>query len=263
MDAALGAIAVLVHCFEDKLNDLDVRLAFIKSKPVALRAMRENHGIGVILAWLWGLAVLVKEKNVNIDQDDVVPIIQAIMPIAAISPDPATRFIAFRLLNTMLNLINDLARLSVLKDFTSAACPFPQMRVAAVGLIKDNVLPALKEKNASPFSTPVLMQTLGPILLRPQPNDLFEHNLQLSEFIDSYEPARLTESMSFLYALLSIDKANRTAIRDAMPEFQAQILKPLRKRLEAWEPEMEKDDEVSMALSGLIMSIDRFDSILS
>ncbi|KZO99549.1 hypothetical protein CALVIDRAFT_495099 [Calocera viscosa TUFC12733] len=183
------------------------------------------------------------------------------MPISAVSPDPATRFIAFRLLDTMLKLISPLAQLSILKDFMSAQCPFPQMRVAAVGLVKEHVLAALRQTTTSPFSSPVLMQTVGPILLRPQPSDLFEHNLQLSEFVDSYEPARLVECMSFVYVLLQVDQQNRTAVRDAMPEFKAKVLKPIEERLKVWEPEMEKDDEVSMALSGLIMSIERFDSI--
>jgi len=263
LDTALGAIAVLVHCYQDQLGKLDIPHALKRSRPVVLRAFRENHGTGCILAWLWTLATFAKEKKLDLEQEDVVPVIQSLMPVAAMSPDPAIRFITFRLLDTLLSLTNDLVHLSILKDFMSPECPFPQMRVAAVGLLKDSVLAALRQKAASPFNTPVLMQTLGPTLLRPQPSDLFNENLPLSDFVDSYEPARLVECMSFLYALLSIDKENRTAVRDAMPEFQAKLLKPIRERLKEWEPEMERDDEVSMALSGLIMSVERFDSILT
>ncbi|KZT56533.1 hypothetical protein CALCODRAFT_483891 [Calocera cornea HHB12733] len=91
------------------------------------------------------------------------------------------------------------------------------MRVAALGLVNEPVLAALRSPAAaaaaSPFSIPLLMQTLGPALLRPSPPDLFSQplapRLTLAELVDSSDPAGLVECMSLLYALLQVDTQNR------------------------------------------------------
>jgi hypothetical protein len=86
MDTALGAITLLVHCFQDKLGDLKVPLALSKSKLVVLRAFHENNGINPMLAWLWNLAMLVKEKEISLDQDDVVPVAQVGSEVVQVRP---------------------------------------------------------------------------------------------------------------------------------------------------------------------------------
>ncbi|KZT56542.1 hypothetical protein CALCODRAFT_497331 [Calocera cornea HHB12733] len=269
MDSALGAIALLVHCYPSQLAELDVGRAFSRSQPVVLRVLGGKGPsagagtTGVVLAWLWALVLPAQAESVHLEQELLVPIIQHLVPLSSLSPAPSTRFIAFRLLSFLLGLLPPLSTLSLLRSFLAPECPFPQMRVAAVGLVKEHVLAALRSPVASPFSTPLLMQTLGPVLLRPQPADLFSPPAAptLAEFVDSSEPARLVECMSLLYVLLQVDTQNRTAARDALPELTVRVLTPLRALLTLWQPQMERDDEVSMALSGLVISLERFDAL--
>lgn len=90
--------------------------------------------------------------------------------------------------------------------------PFPAMRVAAVGLLKDNIIEAFNPNAApSPFSSPALMQTFGPIILRSDPSDLFKKTDRgaLDSFVDSQEPKRLVECLSLYYVLFMRDTSNK------------------------------------------------------
>jgi hypothetical protein len=101
-----------------------------------------------------------------------------------------------------------MAHLALLRDLLTASSTQEQMRVACVGLVKEGVLAALSSNEPSPFASPLMLQTLGPLLFRPDPVNLFEKEVELAEFVDSSEPKRLTECLSFYYVLLMRDARN-------------------------------------------------------
>ncbi|KAJ7695342.1 hypothetical protein B0H17DRAFT_430746 [Mycena rosella] len=160
----------------------------------------------------------------------------ALLPsLASAHPDADLRHQAFRILSRVLALTPPDLRLQILKDLTTDA-DFPQMRVAAVGLVKEASLQFLAEGTPSIFASPIFLQVLGPVLLRPDPPDLFHPDLSLADIEDSSEPARLVECLSLYYILLLRDTANRTGIRDRdqISNVEKTLLAPLRSTLARW-----------------------------
>jgi hypothetical protein len=89
----------------------------------------------------------------------------------------------------------------------------PQMRAAAIGLLKEFVLEALQvpassgEQNV--FASPLLMRSFGPILFRTMPSDYLS-TVQVADDIEkSLEPSRIAEVLSFYYVLLQRDRDNK------------------------------------------------------
>ncbi|KAJ7152650.1 hypothetical protein C8R43DRAFT_1127108 [Mycena crocata] len=161
----------------------------------------------------------------------------ALLPsLASAHPDSDLRHQAFRILSRVLSLTPPELRLHILRDLTSDG-DLPQMRVAAVGLVKEAALEFLpREETTSIFASPLFVQVLGPILLRPDPVDLFHPTLSLSEIEDSSEPARLVECLSLYYILLVRDRLNRTGIRDQdqIANVDRTLLAPLRSTVSRW-----------------------------
>ncbi|KXN92552.1 hypothetical protein AN958_05407 [Leucoagaricus sp. SymC.cos] len=191
-------------------------------------------------------------------------------PIVALSsahPSPSIRHQAFRVLSFLLSSGPTQLRLQLLADLV-ADSEYPQMRVAAVGLVKDAVLEALNsqsESRANVFGTPMFMRVFGPLLFRPSPPDLFVPGtkLDLGEFLDSPEPKRLTEVLSLYYVVLLRDKGNKTGIRDKdmLSTLDKNLLNPLREWLKvAMEGDRHPssaDDHALMPLVSLKTGLDR------
>ena len=94
----------------------------------------------------------------------------------------------------------------------------PQIRTAAISLVKENVLHALNGTNVLPvlspledvFGTSQFLEILGPVLFRPNPHDLFDSlDFDPDDFIHSPEPNRLIECLAFYYVLIQRDTENR------------------------------------------------------
>ena len=150
---------------------------------------------------------------VSIDPDFIPPLCSSLAPIAASSPDPDTRLIAFRILGEFISRAPPFERMTLLQDLLKDS-PYPAMRVAAVGLLKANVLEAFKPgAGPSPFSSPALFQTFGPIVLRSDPPNLFKKTdrAALEAFVDTQEPKRLVECLSLYYVLIRRDLGNKTS----------------------------------------------------
>lgn len=175
-----------------------------------------------------------KQKLSTIPEEDLVSFIQSTASLAAASPDPIRRNSAFVTLSLLLKRLDATPRLVVLAELLSPECPFPQMRVAAIGLVKESVFEAFDaldgkqasltneanqldttSKTINVFLSPQLIAHLGRYLLRPEPMDLFETKsstnaitVDVEEFFESIEPARLTECLGFYYALFQRDVDN-------------------------------------------------------
>ncbi|KIJ28624.1 hypothetical protein M422DRAFT_270024 [Sphaerobolus stellatus SS14] len=205
--------------------------------------------------------------NSQLPQELVDPLATILTPFSSSHPDPKVRYIAFRVLAELLSRAPPPVHLAHLSSLLSD-CPFDQMRVAAVGLVREAFLKAMASDDNSPFKTNALLRALGPTLFRPNPPDLFSSLTEktLSEFLESSEPARLTECLSFYYVLLVRDTKNSTGIRDhdMLQTVETALLSPLRKALETWlddGPHME-DPHVVMAFAGLETCVERVDEVL-
>lgn len=74
---------------------------------------------------------------------------QLLSTVSALSPDPATRFLAFRLLSTLVidGTAQEETQLMLLKDLVDD-CPFEAMRVAALGLLQEVLLRKFQVRQA-------------------------------------------------------------------------------------------------------------------
>lgn len=150
-------------------------------------------------------------------------VIQPLIELCSISPDSTQRNTAFVTLSLLLRTLPPPARMAALAELLSPETdPFPQMRVAAVGLVKESVLEALSSTSAkgggqsvgqvNAFASPQLLTQLGRYLLRTEPPDLFPHRVDtfdVNDFLDSSEPVRLAECLGLYYALLIRDVSNK------------------------------------------------------
>jgi hypothetical protein len=166
---------------------------------------------GDALAFL--LLVLYQNRTntkAELSPDTVNALIPHLVVLASAHPSSSTRHQAFRVVSLVFAAAPSQLRLQLLADLV-AKCEYPQMRVAAVSVVKDAVLDALDSKcSNNVFATSMFMRVFGPLLFRPSPPDLFDQGtkLDLEEFLESPEPKRITEVLSLYYVALLRDKAN-------------------------------------------------------
>jgi hypothetical protein len=94
-----------------------------------------------------------------------------------------------------------------------------QLRTSAVSLVKEAILEGLASpsnaSNESVFASPLLIQTLGPILFQPNPPDFFASEIP-EEAIHTEMP-RLVECLAFYYVLLLRDVENHVRFHIILP----------------------------------------------
>ncbi|THH07047.1 hypothetical protein EW145_g3654 [Phellinidium pouzarii] len=195
----------------------------------------------------------------DLDPDVIAPLIFSLSPLTCTSPDSQIRLIAFRILGALLMRAPPLEHMSLLQELLSCNA-LPALRVAAVGLLKDAVLASLNASapapsaptSRSPFASPALLRTFGYVVLRPDPTDLFSRpadQASLNAFLDTSEPKRLVECLSFYYVLLMRDTANFTGVREPgqIKSVEKELISPLR------------NEHAVMALAALETSLERVD----
>lgn len=156
------------------------------------------------------LAVLLRFlcKSTTVTDEVAGPILSILPELASGHSDPQIRHISFRILARLLSMTPPALRMEVLAEL-AAKSEFPQMRVAAVGLVKDAILEALQSPSGNPFASPIFLRAFGPILFRPNPQDLLTSaTTTLDEFEESQESKRLLECLSLYYVLLERDTQN-------------------------------------------------------
>jgi hypothetical protein len=180
--------------------------------PILVASIQTNHTLDEALSLL--LQFLHSSHfpaGQQLSPDISGPLCALLPTLASAHPDGDIRHQTFRILSRILTLTPPELRLQILKDLTTDT-EFPQMRVAAVGLVKEASLESLsREDRPNVFSSPIFLQVFGPILLRPDPVDLFRPDLSLREIEDSSEPSRLVECLSLYYILLLRDNLNRVS----------------------------------------------------
>lgn len=189
--------------------DPDQQLSFLL--PALISSIQSNSLLDQ------ALTVLIKSLHTSISrtptsdlpEDIAIPLYSVVPSIASAHPDPAIRHQAFRVLSLLLSSESQKLRFQHLVELTRES-EYPQMRVAAVGLVKESLLRALSgpRKKDDLFLGPLFLRSFGPILFRPDPPDLFSSTLDLKDFQETHEPARLAECLSFYYVLLQRDEKN-------------------------------------------------------
>ncbi|KAF8579664.1 hypothetical protein K439DRAFT_1620372 [Ramaria rubella] len=231
--------------------------------PILTSSIQQNIAVDESLALLLGFLSVTHHQ---LSQEIVDPLAMLLTPIASTHSHPPTRHVAFRLLGVVLSRAPPPVHLAHLSSLLSD-CPFPQMRVAAVGLVKEAFLTAdTFGSNSTLFKSATIIRTLGPVLFTPDPQDLFmsPSKSSLHKFLESSEPARLTECLAFYYVLLKRDTTNSSGIRDrdVLRTVENGLLAPLRRALAVWlaeSPSME-DHHALMPLASLETSLERVDA---
>jgi hypothetical protein len=178
-------------------------------------SLRTNHGLDATLAiLLLSLAELPKTKDAlaELPADIVIPLMHVLPALASAHPDPSTRHVVFRILALALSHAPPMLRFDSLlqmltKDEDDGISP--QMRVAAVGLVKEALMDSLRASKRGMLDSPLFFQVFGPILFRPDPSDAFVSGRTVNEILESGEAARLAECLSLYYVLLKRDTENR------------------------------------------------------
>lgn len=194
----------------------DKRLPFLL--PVLVSSLKTNtffdESLAVLLRSLHTWKTKRQTSHVHLLPDVTVPLINILSSIASVHPEPSIRHHAFRNVSLLLASSDPRLRFQHLTELTGQS-EYPQMRVAAVGLIKEHFLhilsgcsDRLSRMKDDPFLSPLFLRTFGPILFRPNPPDLFEDRFDLKSFQEGPEPARLCECLSFYFLLLLRDKSN-------------------------------------------------------
>ncbi|KAJ7053285.1 hypothetical protein C8F01DRAFT_552006 [Mycena amicta] len=248
-------------------HDINRLLSFML--PMVISSIQTTHALDETLALLLqSFHAPMFSAGHQVSPDISGPLCAILPSLASSHPEAQTRHQAFRILSRILSLTPPELRIQILKDLVSDT-QFPQMRVAAVGLVKESVLDALShEKSASLFASPHFLQVFGPVLLRPDPLDFFRPELALHDITESSEPARLVECLSLYYILLLRDKSNRTGIRDhdQIANVERTLLGPLRSALLRWMDNTELSSghihTEMMPLVSLKTSLERVDAAI-
>ncbi|KAF7361379.1 hypothetical protein MSAN_01170700 [Mycena sanguinolenta] len=242
-------------------RDIPKHLSFML--PILVASIQANHALdetlSLLLQWLHPSHFPAAQQ---LSPDISGPLCALLPALASSHPDTDVRHQTFRILSRVLALTPAELRLQILKDLVTDA-GFPQMRVAAVGLVKEAVLEALSETRPSIFASPIFLQVFGPVLLRPDGVELFRS--PMSELEESMEPSRLVECLSLYYILSLRDTSNRTGIRDAdqISNVEKTLLAPLRSAVSRWMDDASVADahmHAIMPLVSLKTSLERVDS---
>lgn len=182
--------------------------------PVLLSSIQTNTFLDQSLAVLLrGLHLCdAATPRLELPASLTVPLGGVLPTIASAHPDPIVRHQAFRALTLLLVTAEPQIRFHQLVELTRDS-EYPQMRVAAIGLVKSALIHALEspgnQQNAF-FGGRMFLRIFGPVLFRTDPPDLFTgDSLALEDFQKGTEPARLTECLSLYYVLLLKDEKNK------------------------------------------------------
>lgn len=201
---SIGNLILLAHMDAKTLPKLGSLLDSLL--PAILSAFQSGVALDECLALL--LNVLHNLQESTVSPEIVVPLCTIVSSVASTHADPTVRHQAFRVLALLLSHSPPALRMEALKELTTDQY-LPQMRTAAVGLVKEAVLEGLGSNSQNMFGSGLFMQTFGPILFRPNPPDYLSKDYSTQELCESYEIRRIVESLSLYYVLLQRDKMNK------------------------------------------------------
>ncbi|EJD40154.1 hypothetical protein AURDEDRAFT_115954 [Auricularia subglabra TFB-10046 SS5] len=195
----------------------------------------------------------------ELDEHTSATFVRLLAPLSAAHRHPPMRLLLFRgLLAPLLQRTRLPLRLALIGDLIENPT-FPQLRAAAVGLARAEVVRAPSVQ---------AMRVFGPRVLRPFDASAVK---DVKDFVESPEPAWLTEALLFYFAVLSADTENKAGLRDkdSLRSVERDLLKPLRDKLPEWIVELQDADSghghghghAVMALAGLETALERVDEV--
>ena len=178
--------------------------------PIILSSIQSNVALDEVLSILLSSLAPLRSQTPRpeLSVDFVIPLVHLLPHVASNHSEPEVRHYNYRILSLVLGLSPSPIRFRLLHDLLGDKEVPPQMRVAAVGLLKEAVLESFTTKDKNMFASPLLLSTFGPIVLRPDPPDLLD-SVSLDDFLDSAEPLRMVECLGFYYVLLLRDTHNQ------------------------------------------------------
>jgi len=247
---SVGSLVLLAHS-KSFTFDAGSLVSFI---PIITTTLQANIGIDETLALLLRSIGALHSSTPRLDLpiDVLVPLVQLLPPIAGSHPDPQSRHVTLRLLSLVLSLAPSPIRLRLLKELlTDEETSSPQMRVAAIGLVKEAVMESLSKPEPDAFTSPLFLHELGSSLLfQKNSNPALGAEMGVVDFLESSEPLRLIECLGLLYVLVQRDVTNRTTIRSrvVLNDINSALLHPLETRLLRWKQETQESDDPDAAL---------------
>ncbi|GAA5883155.1 hypothetical protein JCM16303_006117 [Sporobolomyces ruberrimus] len=216
-----------------------------------------------------------EEMAAGFEADAMFELVHVLTLLSAASPNPQTRFLAFRLLSTLVldhtgaSPGSDSVQMPLLKNLLTHIGT-PATKTACLEIVKEVLARKLDESEKDPdfvslFLTPDFIEEFGPIILRGVPPDIFK-TLSPDTFLAQFE-RDVSQKLNLYYFLLTRDKENKTGIRSTstLQDTKEQFLDPLKKQLSSWlDPtKTEKlNPSVSLELELVQSSLSRIDELL-
>lgn len=219
---------------------------------------------------LFLLLRLLAQQNPQSDATEIPPdvadsLCTVLSVLASTHLDPFIRHLNLRLLSMVLSKVHQTVRLDLLLRLTTNE-ELPQMRSAAMGLLKEATLSALSSPDYStevnPFASPTLLRAFGPVLFKTSPPDFLTLSHTREELDRSLELPRIINCLSFYYVLLLRDRKNRTGVRDPdnIASVEGSLLRPLRRFLDQC---VTMQGEPLMTVLSLQVNLERVDAAVT
>jgi Uncharacterised protein family, YAP/Alf4/glomulin len=182
--------------------------------PAILTSLQSNIALDATLAILLKVFCASPPSQAGSWPDIIIPLTTVLSSLCGVHPDASTRHIMFRILGRVLQSAPSMLRLQILCDLVSPSeTVSPNMRTAAISLVKEAVLEALSSLKAGDvFASPLLLQTIGPYVFRLDPPDILTSITEIDASKDSSVYARLVECLGLYNILLSRDVENKVRV---------------------------------------------------
>ncbi|KAI9591382.1 hypothetical protein BDF19DRAFT_455276 [Syncephalis fuscata] len=168
----------------------------------------------------------------------VAQLIQSLTTVASTSPNAKIRFVAFRTLAMTVATADDIGE-AILLGAILRHCPFPMMRAATVGLIREAVhrSQSLNNTQESIFNSNVFWEIFGPLLFLPNQDTLPATVLACNsatwqeDWFIEYTEFIIHVLNLYIYLLIRDQSEQKLGIcqPDHMQKVQTQLLDPVRR----------------------------------
>ncbi|KAI5481537.1 hypothetical protein MNV49_004294 [Pseudohyphozyma bogoriensis] len=217
--SSLGAFIVLSHLLaSNPSTSLGTPPSEVLSQitPTLFATLGPGGSSGVrddeALFWAWWCVESTIERDGEVEDGGAFTLVELLSGVSAISPEPRVRFLAFRLVSTLITkgIKKEETQFMILKDLLED-CPYDQLRSAAIGLLREVLSSKFEGTSSSIFVSPLLLHELENTLLRFSPLDLLSSATSpvvAKDFLEEHHRSTM-EKLGFYYFLLSRDKSNQ------------------------------------------------------
>jgi hypothetical protein len=202
-------IVILICLGSSPQRAKESRPSLARLTPVILACLQSNMALDATLAYL--LSELTSPTKSTMDPEATYNLAYTIALVSASHSDATMRLIAFRTLALCLPLLPAPQQLLLLSELLAPSAETPaQLRVAAVGLARDMVIQALTDSSLNLLATPQTLNALSLLLFNTAQFSNVDPK-DVEAFLESAEPKRLTECLSFYYVVWARDTSNRVS----------------------------------------------------